>query len=85
MGYDHMNDDETKQEWSETDLALNLAEQLLEKAIAQLKRNQQAFHNIINWGLVPYQRSAPVLTMMQETRNAIAAIEAQNEIDTDSD
>lgn len=64
---------------------LDLAEKLLAEAIVQLKKNQQAFHNIINWGLVPYERSAPILKMMQETRNKIAAIEAQNEIDTDSD
>lgn len=83
-----MNDDETKQEWSEADLvhnALDLAEELLRQAMFQLKRNQQAFHNIINWGLIPYERSAPVLKMMNETRNAIEKIEAQNETDTDPD
>ena len=60
----------------------------LEMAIFQLERNRQSFHNIINWGLVPYERSAPILKMMQETRNAITKIEADeadDEADTDSD
>ena len=55
----------------------------LDKALVQLRRNQQAFHNIINWGLIPYERSAPILKMMQETRNAIEELEY--ETDTDSD
>jgi hypothetical protein len=70
MELNHMNDDETQ-------LALDLAEQMLEKAMTQLKKNQQTFQNIINWQLVPYERSAPILMMVQETRNKIAEIEAR--------
>lgn len=49
--------------------------QKLEIAIESIRHSRNTFKNMINWQLVPYNRSAPVLVEMQRLDNVLRTLE----------